>query len=209
MDEITFVKPCVKCGAAERDTQGNCRVCARANAKKWYAENNKRAKANQAAWFQNNKEKQKKYNKQWILDNSEKYKETREEYHKRDYVIAYKKKWIDENRALARASADNWKRENPMKLRVYGQNNRCKELGIEGWLDSGIVEKLYELQQGKCTGCTDDLGQGEEFHIDHVIALSNGGLNTEDNIQLLCATCSRLKWAKDPLDFMQEQGFLL
>ena len=207
MDETTFVKPCVKCGTADRNSQGNCKACARAIAKKWYAENNERAKANQAAWFQNNKEKQKEYTKQWVLDNSEKHKVTRDEYHKRDYVIAYKKKWIDENRDVARVSADNWKRENPLKGRVYVQNNRCEKLGVAGWLSSDIVEKLLVLQKGMCISCPDELG--DDFHMDHVIALSNGGLNVEENIQLLCAPCHYKKATKDPLVFMQEQGFLL
>jgi len=32
---------------------------------------------------------------------------------------------------------------------------------------------------------------------DHIIALANGGSDTEDNLQSLCAECHRVKTAKD------------
>jgi 5-methylcytosine-specific restriction endonuclease McrA len=45
--------------------------------------------------------------------------------------------------------------------------------------------------------------------MDHIIPLALGGANTDDNIQLLRATCNLQKHTKHPIDFMQQRGYLL
>ena len=40
-------------------------------------------------------------------------------------------------------------------------------------------------------------------------AVSFGGSHTQDNVQILCATCNFRKGAKDPIDFANENGRLL
>lgn len=42
-----------------------------------------------------------------------------------------------------------------------------------------------------------------------IVPLAKGGSDGPENIQLLCAPCNRRKSAKDPIVFMQENGFLL
>jgi hypothetical protein len=39
--------------------------------------------------------------------------------------------------------------------------------------------------------------------------LAKGGTNTDNNMQLLKATCNQQKHAKDPVEFMQSRGFLI
>ena len=102
---------------------------------------------------------------------------------------------------------DNWKETNSIELRIYEQNARCKRLGVEGKLTLGLIGKLFGLQKGMCPSCQNDLG--EDFHSDHVISINRGGLNQDDNMQLLCAPCNLRKRDKDPMEFMQEMGFLL
>ena len=53
-------------------------------------------------------------------------------------------------------------------------------------------KRLYGEQGGDCNGC------GEHFHIqhleiDHIIAVSVGGTDHIDNLQLLCGHCNRIK----------------
>jgi len=57
----TMVKPCVKCGAQDRNKRGQCKPCRKAMAAAWYLANKERAKskATSAAWRKNNPEKAK------------------------------------------------------------------------------------------------------------------------------------------------------
>ncbi len=50
---------------------------------------------------------------------------------------------------------------------------------------------VWTRDQGRCVQC----GREEDLEYDHVIPVSKGGSNTENNIQLLCATCNRAKGA--------------
>jgi 5-methylcytosine-specific restriction endonuclease McrA len=68
-------------------------------------------------------------------------------------------------------------------------------------------EKRRRIEQrGKCANCHKKLTAPQ---IDHVLPVSRGGSNTDDNVQLLCGFCNRRKHAKDPIAFAQEQGRLL
>lgn len=91
-------------------------------------------------------------------------------------------------------------------FRTYVHNRRAK-LASGGKLSSNIAEKLYKLQKGKCACC--GLPLGDDYHLDHIMPLSMGGANYDNNIQLLRATCNQQKKAKHPVDFMRQRGFLL
>lgn len=67
--------------------------------------------------------------------------------------------------------------------------------------------RLNVLQRGRCTVCKEELNQ--TYHVDHVMPLALGGRHEPLNLQLLCPPCNRKKHAIDPVDFMQQQGYLL
>lgn len=93
------------------------------------------------------------------------------------------------------------------KQRLYQHNRRARERAAGGKLSPDLSEKLFKLQRGKCACCGQSLGK--EYHLDHVMPIALGGTNTDDNMQLLTATCNRQKHAKHPVEFMQQRGFLL
>lgn len=97
-----------------------------------------------------------------------------------------------------------YKRDNPDKLRVWSANRRKR---AQGKLSPELVPKLRVMQKSRCAVCRDRLKS--DCHLDHIEPLARGGLNTDSNMQLLCADCNARKAAKDPLTFMQERGFLL
>ena len=55
-----------------------------------------------------------------------------------------------------------------------------------------IRASVHDAYSSKCAICSAALGS-EEGEIDHIIALSNGGLDGESNLQLLCVVCHREK----------------
>ena len=56
--------------------------------------------------------------------------------------------------------------------------------------------KLYQLQNGKCAVCGEDLGEDwSEIHVDHIIPWMLVGDELADNYQCLCQTCNECKSA--------------
>ena len=115
--------------------------------------------------------------------------------------------WQSANPEKIKALATKWHAANPDAARIYAHNRRALKNQCGGKLSHNIREKLFKLQKGKCACCKKPLG--DDCHLDHIVPLSKGGSNTDDNIQLLTQRCNNQKHAKDPIDFMQSRGFLI
>lgn len=115
--------------------------------------------------------------------------------------------WRNANKERIRATGDRWRKNNPEAAREIVRTRRARRASVGGTLSTGLREILFKKQKGKCACC--GLPLGMDFHLDHIIPLAKGGENIDSNIQLLRATCNRIKAAKHPIDFMQERGFLL
>lgn len=97
-----------------------------------------------------------------------------------------------------------YRNKNPEKVREFTQNRNRRKYGR---LPKGTVAKIKEWQRYKCAICCVKLPKS--YHVDHITPLARGGKHEKSNIQLLCPTCNVRKAAKDPIDYMQEQGMLL
>ena len=200
------MKKCACCGetktrddfVSNRSTKDGlhsyCKQCVRDKAKKWHAENPGWRAEYLRKWRRDNPEKDAIYTKRWIEKNEDRRKE-------------YVKRWNEENRERINFLQRERSKKNRDKQRVY-ENNRYERIkSSPGKLSSDIVNKLMKLQRGKCPCCGEPLG--DDYHIDHIIPLSLGGSNTDENVQLLRAKCNLQKHSKHPIDFMRERGFLL
>lgn len=101
-----------------------------------------------------------------------------------------------------------WFSKNRDKAAVYQQNRRKRALANGCKLSVDIRSKLMKLQRGLCACCRESLTVKKPT-LDHIFPLALGGSHTDDNVQLLCQQCNSQKYAKHPVDFMQEKGFLL
>lgn len=97
--------------------------------------------------------------------------------------------WREANRERYRELINEWRRNNydPAANAAACSARRAKlaERGAfskEEWLD------LCEKYDYKCINCG-----APEQHADHVVPLSQGGVNTIDNIQPLCRPCNSRK----------------
>mgnify|MGYP003441980287 FL=1 len=113
---------------------------------------------------------------------------------------AYRDRYRDREREYRVA----YRAKNPEKVREFARKRRQSMLQK---LPTGTVKKIGASQKWLCVVCRNSIRK--EFHIDHINPLALGGVNEASNIQLLCPSCNLRKSAKDPIDFMQERGFLL
>lgn len=190
-------------------------------------------------YHQANREKKSEYRREYYkanrereLDGQRKYYEAnrdkRLEWHRENYkakhdeILDSNRKYREENREKLRELHRNRRASNPVgvreyfrkyyasnheKYRVSSHTRRARVVGSAGKLSPGLAKKLFKLQRGKCACCGKSLGA--DYHLDHIMPIALGGSNTDDNIQLLRATCNLKKSAKHPIDFMQSRGFLL
>lgn len=191
---LSQTRPCVKCGACERDARGVCKACNRRAASEWYHKNKERAIANGKAYRAANPEKHLKLVAAYVAADPER---------KRKNDAA----WHQANKEHVAARKAEWAAKNPDAKARWHENRRARKGGHQGQISTTAVKRLYELQRGRCACCGESLKSG--YHIDHILPLALGGTNTDDNIQLLTPSCNLKKHVKHPIDYMQQKGFLL
>lgn len=57
--------------------------------------------------------------------------------------------------------------------------------------------RIFEAGGGKCSACSRKLGPQDDWAVDHVVALENGGTDDDSNLQILCDWCHKPKTADD------------
>lgn len=147
-------------------------------------------------------------------------REYREKHHA--HIRARDKAYYEANKekllayTLARNQSDKdgynarlraWRKANKDRVNVWTRNRRAKLKQLAGQHTYADIQFLLRQQRGLCACCRVDIRKS--FQVDHVIAVSMGGSNDKSNLQLLCKTCNLAKRARDPVEFMQSQGFLL
>jgi 5-methylcytosine-specific restriction endonuclease McrA len=103
-----------------------------------------------------------------------------------------------------------WRKKNKVKVRSYNQNYRARSNSAEGTFTADDIVRIFKQQNGKCAyyqSCNNKLGK--KYHIDHIIALINGGTNFPSNIQLTCPKCNHRKNDRQPDVYSRELGLLL
>lgn len=216
------MKNCKSCGDSEFYANGQCKPCKKIYYATWIAANRERELALQRerskAHYIKNQESEKKRRAEWRNANPQ-YSATYCAANA-EKANARAKKWAADNpeKVMARnitnyanntekikSATASYQKNNPDKKKTWSANRRAKVNG--GKLSTGLVEKLYKLQRGKCVCCGKPLG--DDYHLDHRMPLALDGANEDWNMQLLTATCNQQKSKKHPINFMQSKGFLL
>ena len=189
------VKPCIKCGAQDRNAQGNCRPCRLAHSKNWHQRNpDKVAKSIKQRQI-------KPCGKCGAVDRYESgpckpCQLSRSKNRDKDARRKSDLKYLSKNREAHAERLKAWRKNNPEKARERERSKDARRRGAFGKLSKGIEKKLFEQQGGLCVCCKQELG--DNYHLDHIMPLALGGTNTDDNVQLLIAKCNLRKSAKHP-----------
>ena len=217
-----MAKTCVKCGSTEFYVSGGCKPCNKASSAKyrsenaekvkatlaaWYTRNVEKVKENSAKWKKNNGEKEKARLARWAKENPEKMKARMARHQITEKAKDTREKWRKSNPEKIYAYQKKYQVTHPQKFRIKSHNRRAKINAIGGKLSTGLAEKLFKLQRGKCACCGKKLG--DNYHLDHRMPIALGGANEDWNMQLLTPQCNNQKHSKHPVDFMQSRGLLL
>jgi 5-methylcytosine-specific restriction endonuclease McrA len=197
--EFEPVKPCIKCGARERNKRGACLPCKREGTRKWAQLNLDRVREKNRNWYLSNLENLRESRRKYREENASKIQEQNRKYQKNcaDKKRESNRKWQESNPEKVRAKHRRWTKSNLDKIRIKCQNRRARIIAAGGTLSKDIVQRLFGQQNGKCACCKADLSK-TGYHLDHIMPLALGGTNTDDNVQLLTPTCNLRKGAKHP-----------
>jgi 5-methylcytosine-specific restriction endonuclease McrA len=120
---------------------------------------------------------------------------------------AYFRKWYAANKEKCRLKTRKYNAANPEAKRARKRNYKARKRGAVGAHTKNDTALIRKAQKDKCAYCRIKLKGGG--HVDHIIALANGGTNWPENLQLTCGTCNNRKFTRCPLEFAREMGMLL
>ncbi len=179
LDRYFTGKPCKHGHVAERWIDGGCFECRNLLNLSYYRRNSKKVIAR-------------------VLQN---YRENPSR------KIAQITKWVIENREKVRKNHRRWSRANSGKVLANTRNQRARRQSAPGKHTANDIQEIYNRQSGLCIYCKCNLKN--KYHVDHIVALINGGGNDKSNLQITCQSCNHRKHAKDPIDFAREIGIIL
>jgi HNH endonuclease len=164
--------------------------------KKWYSENEQRRKELHKIYYEKNKEQYSDQGRTWRLENAERAREIGREYRAK-------------HPGKAALTLRRLRKLYPERYKAYQHGRRALKLKNGGKHSASDIADIFKLQKGKCANTICRKSLDTKYHLDHIIALKNGGRNDRRNLQLMCQSCNMRKSAKDPFRFARENGLLL
>lgn len=157
---------------------------------RWRAANPEKMRASRAKWLAANPEKQRIAAKRWRAENPEKAR-------------AVEARWRASNPEKYRAIGAKWDAANAHKTAAKQAVRRARKKAASTALTNEERATISEIYR-QCKLMTQLTGQ--QYHVDHKIALSRGGKHHPDNLQLLTATENIKKGTKPYEQFVEERN---
>lgn len=152
------------------------------------------------------KEKRIEYVINYRKENAEKIKKYREsEKNKTNRALNRQK-----NKKIINKKEREYRLKNIIKFRINqrikGNKRRLLIKSTHEIYTYKDINLLKTKQSNKCIYCYKNIKN--KYHIDHIVPLSKGGIDSIKNIQILCPLCNMKKHNKDPLLFANNIGRL-
>lgn len=218
MNQHTPTKTCTKCGEAKPktfeyfpsagyDRKGQrylssvCKACKRQASKRRREADPEAYRAYRRQKYAENPEPHRRRSVEHYHENRQANLVRMREYYAKNASASAKrfKRNYAKNRAQYIASGNAWRRANPEKVAIYRRVSHSKRraaiLASPSHFTVQDLEAQLKQQNGKCYWCGKKL---EEYHVDHIFALSRGGTNEASNICCACPECNHSKGPKLP-----------
>jgi 5-methylcytosine-specific restriction endonuclease McrA len=164
----------------------------------WREENREQINEYHRRWRHENPEKVKAYqevDKNWVLSNPEKVKANQQRYREKhsEKRNAYTRLWRKANPEKSKNSILRWRESNQEKVlmttrRRYALRRSGRKAALVR-INQALQAKRFALFGDACAYC----GFSEKLTLDHVLALTTGGLDEPDNIAPACRSCNSRK----------------
>lgn len=190
-DAIPSAKACTKCGVEKsledfhRDKRGKagrsarCKECARANARKHYAQN-----SSDPEFMKRRREQVARALKRWRAKNTDSIK---------TYMDAYR----EANRESIAEQSRRWRIANAQRVTEKNQRRRARLL--DAFVAEVDREEIWTRDAGTCQLCGNAIDRSQPWPhplsmtIDHIHPLALGGTHEPSNVQLAHAVCNSRK----------------
>jgi 5-methylcytosine-specific restriction endonuclease McrA len=189
---------CLECRRVQSKAVYKARRDAHLAKGKEYAQANaEKLKSYRAEYYQKNREKMDALNRDWYQRNPEvrnavaraDYAKNSEAYNER--ARRYREENPDKCAEITRA----YREANPERVAALKRNYKARKKAAKGRHTGEDIKALYAAQEGRCAYCRVSLAPG--YHVDHRLALSKGGTNWPENLQLTCEPCNLSKKDRD------------
>jgi len=109
----------------------------------------------------------------------------------REKIVAYYKRWLQGHRAEKMSSDKEYQKAHPEKCATRDKRRRARKLLAT--VESFDMQDVWKRNGEFCAYC----GATENLEVDHIVALSQGGVHSLDNLTVACRSCNASKDAKD------------
>ena len=174
--------------------QYECKSCHNVRLKAWYVDHREEAKARTKGWNAEHPEIRRAVMRSYREEHKEasrvydrEYKGTHQE---RGKLLA--SLWYAKHKEENNASCRRWKQDHPDRVRESNRKRRTLKMGAvgghtqQGW---DLLKARYGFTCPRCHRTEPDISLTE----DHIVPLSQGGMDSIDNIQPLCRRCNSAK----------------
>ena len=76
-----------------------------------------------------------------------------------------------------------------LHYKKFNKNNNDNSQSYSRYISSDVKQTVWKRDNGRCVCCNSLIN----LEYDHIIPISKGGSNFENNIQILCYDCNRTK----------------
>lgn len=182
-DQLLPLEAFQKCSTRPCGVQSRCRECRRLAAIEYRARTQERRLA---------------YNREYYAKNADaraKYYESR-----RDELIEAMRRRRAENVERDRERSRLWHKQNRDRHNELNRNYRARRRGQ--FVETVVPLVVLERDDGVCGICGGDVDPFD-FHVDHKVPISRGGLHSYDNVHVAHPMCNWRKADKTLSEFLE------
>lgn len=187
----SYCRECTK--KSQADFRANNPEKMRMYDRKSYVAHREERIAKKRAWQKDNRDKVIVWKRAWEARNPGKMRAIRQKKMSKDQERAREIYRTDHSKRIEVLERNReWRKRNPECTRMIGQRKRSRARCARGFASSYQLRQRIALFGGMCAYCA----TRKYEHLDHVIAISNGGTNWPSNIRPACSTCNLRKGTK-------------